>query len=89
MRTLKLTSEARWDGVVVGDKLTLSSEYDLQVVPEPPALVLVPSRSLAWDSTVWPIDAEPGDRLRTLERQCSSEAGKYVSQEGGLTCVTG
>ncbi len=39
-RTLTLTSEIRWDGVVVGDKLTASSEYILQATPEPTSLLL-------------------------------------------------
>ena len=39
-RTLTLTSEARWSGVVVGDKLTVSSLYILEAVPEPSALLL-------------------------------------------------
>ncbi len=38
-RTLTLTSQIRWSGGVVGDKLTVSSEYILQAVPEPTSIV--------------------------------------------------
>lgn len=39
-RTLTLKPDIRWSGVVVGDTLTVSSEYTLLAVPEPSGLVL-------------------------------------------------